>query len=132
MWYNLVNIEKEVIVETTRCSECNESIGEDEICCPFCNADFEECLKVETLGNLKSIGEGLCFSDQKDKTVLLDEYEERYSNPSPDVAKRILFSLMDNILGRSGYVNVWDSTQSKDKEKLLQTNLEMIRSNMTS
>ncbi len=37
---NVINIEKGVVVETMRCPECGDSIGEDEIDCPFCDANI--------------------------------------------------------------------------------------------
>ncbi|MDO8507395.1 MAG: hypothetical protein Q7S53_02410 [bacterium] len=34
---------------------------------------------------------------------LLDEYENRYETPRLDIAKNILFTIADDIFGRSGF-----------------------------
>ncbi len=59
---------------------------------------------------------------------LLEEYRNRRENPPTEIAKRILFALMNDILGRKGYDDVWDDTDGADKEELLQTNLAEIQS----
>ncbi len=58
---------------------------------------------------------------------LLDEYDDRRQNPPDDVAKRILFDVIDDITGRRGFD--WDEIidDREIKEELLETNLEKIR-----
>jgi hypothetical protein len=58
---------------------------------------------------------------------LLDEYYTRRENPPDDVAKRILFDVVDDIIGRRGFD--WDEIidDPEIKEDLLRTNLEKIR-----
>lgn len=61
---------------------------------------------------------------------LLDEYYDRYKNPSDDVSKRILFAVVDDITGRKGFD--WDEIigDNEIKEELLETNLEKIRQHL--
>ena len=57
---------------------------------------------------------------------LLDEYYECRQNPPDDVAKRILFDVIDDITGRGGFD--WDEIcDPETKEEILETNLEKIR-----
>lgn len=57
---------------------------------------------------------------------LLDEYENRYETPRLDIAKNILFTIADDIFGRSGFD--WDEiiNDPETKEELLETNLDKI------
>ncbi|MFA6436751.1 MAG: hypothetical protein WC242_01365 [Candidatus Paceibacterota bacterium] len=59
---------------------------------------------------------------------LLDEYRNCSTNPPTDVAKRILFDVIDDITSRSGWD--WDDDPVVDdetKEEILETNLEKIQ-----
>ncbi len=88
MWYNVFNTEKEVEVETMRCPECGDSIGEDEIDCPLCDAnifgDQEELDQTFTEGKeaqMLFIGKMTGWSGVlKDRLVVVSDQDIREEN----------------------------------------------------
>lgn len=58
---------------------------------------------------------------------LLDEFYESRSDESREVAKKILFSVFGNILGRSGFDHAWDACDADVQEEILSDNLEKIQ-----
>jgi hypothetical protein len=63
MWYNLINIERGDLVETIQCPECSVSIGEDEICCPFCDTGILSQLIIK--GDLIKATKGYVIQNAK-------------------------------------------------------------------
>ncbi len=61
---------------------------------------------------------------------LLDEYYKHHKNPPDDVAKRILFDVIDDLTSRKGVDSAWDECDDEIKEEILETNLEKIRSHL--
>lgn len=66
-----------------------------------------------------------------DTMSLLEEYYERYEKPPEDKAKKILFAVVDDLLGRKGFDNEWDGCDTEIREEILQTNLEKIQKQLS-
>ena len=62
---------------------------------------------------------------------LLDEYYNRHDNPPQDPAKKILFAVINDLTGRSGFDGCWDGMRKEDQEELLNTNLRKIQKQMS-
>jgi hypothetical protein len=62
---------------------------------------------------------------------LLDEYSDRYDKSPEDPAKKILFAVVNDLTGRSGFDGIWDGMQKDDQEELLNTNLRKIQKQMS-
>jgi hypothetical protein len=58
---------------------------------------------------------------------LLDEYYARRDNPPQDLAKRILFTIMDDILDRKRFDNAWDNFDDEVREEIFTSNLAAIQ-----
>lgn len=61
---------------------------------------------------------------------LLGEYQDRYTHPPTDQAKKILFDVLDDILGRKGFDYGWDECGSEIREEILQTNLAIVQGHL--
>lgn len=57
---------------------------------------------------------------------LLDEYQNRFRVSPTDPAKKILFAVMNDLLGRGGFDNIWDGCDDETREEILQSNLARI------
>lgn len=64
--------------------------------------------------------------------TLLDEFRCRYETQPTEPAKRILFAVMDDVLGRKGFDNEWDGIDKEIREEILATNLENVRRNLSA
>lgn len=63
-----------------------------------------------------------------DEYPLLDEYEKRYEKPPTDAEKRILFTVIEDIMSRKGWKWDWENEVSDaTKEEILETNFRKIR-----
>lgn len=62
---------------------------------------------------------------------LLDEYYNRHDNPPQDPAKKILFAVINDLTGRSGFDGCWDQMRKGDQEELLNTILRKIQKQLS-
>lgn len=62
--------------------------------------------------------------------TLVEEFREYHEVKPTDPAKKILFAVLHNLFGRKGLDNEWDGIDDDVREKLLETNLEIIRTNL--
>ena len=61
---------------------------------------------------------------------LLDEFQNRYQTKPTEPAKKILFGVLGDLLGRKGFDNEWDGIDDETKEELLTENLEIVQKNL--
>ena len=61
---------------------------------------------------------------------LLQEFRDRHKVKPTEPAKQILFAVMGDLLGRSGFDGTWDGIDDEDKEDLLTENLEIVKRNL--
>ncbi len=61
---------------------------------------------------------------------LLEEFGNRYTEKPTEPAKVILFGIIDDLTGRSGFGNEWDAIDPDIKEELLETNLKIVTENL--
>lgn len=63
---------------------------------------------------------------------LLDEYRDKLENPPEDLAKKILFDVIDDITGRRDcdFLGVIEDDEIEDE--ILSTNLEIIRKHLST
>ncbi|AKM77864.1 MAG: hypothetical protein UX49_C0049G0002 [Candidatus Wolfebacteria bacterium GW2011_GWC2_46_275] len=64
-------------------------------------------------------------------TTLLEEFQERYTTKPTEPAKKILFAILGDLTGRRGLDNAWDDIDDDVKEELLESNLEVVKKNMS-
>ena len=62
---------------------------------------------------------------------LLTEFRERYKTAPTEQAKKILFGIIADLTGRKGLDHQWDNIDDDTKEELLETNLGIIRQNLS-
>jgi hypothetical protein len=62
--------------------------------------------------------------------TLLEEFENRYRTEPTEPAKKILFGVLDDLLGRKGFDNEWDGNDRDTKEELLTENLAIVTKNL--
>ncbi len=63
--------------------------------------------------------------------TLLEEFQGRREQKPVEPAKKILFAVLGDLLGRSGFDNQWDAIDDDDiKEELLEENLAIVKRNL--
>jgi hypothetical protein len=62
---------------------------------------------------------------------LLEEFENRYQVQPAEPAKKILFVVMSDLLGRKGFDNEWDGIDDEIREEILSENLGNIQKNLS-
>ena len=62
---------------------------------------------------------------------LLSEFNTRYEPEPTEQAKKILFEIIGDLVGRRGFGSVWDCTNNDTKEELLRSNLEIVQQNLS-
>lgn len=60
----------------------------------------------------------------------LEKFEKRHQEKPTDQAERILFGVLDDLIGRKGFDSEWDGLDDGIKEELLTENLEIVRKNL--
>gem|GEM_PF-2724663 len=63
------------------------------------------------------------------KMTLLEEYQDRYQKPPTELAKQILFELIDDLTCRKGFDWV-ENCDLETREEILETNLENIQNRL--
>jgi len=76
----------------------------------------------ELAGFLKNPPRRETFDDE----LLLEEYYARCTVEPTDPAKKILFAIMNNLLSRSGFNNVWNEIDNETRKEIFAENLELI------
>jgi len=61
--------------------------------------------------------------------TLLEEYQDRYQKPPTELAKQILFELIDDLTCRKGFDWV-ENCDLETREEILETNLENIQNRL--
>ena len=64
--------------------------------------------------------------------MLLKKYYKRKTILKNDLPESILFTLMEDLLDRRGFGDVWDDCDEVVKEEILQTNLKKIQEQISS
>ena len=49
--------------------------------------------------------------------ALLDEFQDRYSNPPTDPAKKVLFAVISDLTGRGGFDGIWDDLDEDTRRR---------------
>ena len=61
---------------------------------------------------------------------LLEEFENSYEEKPTDPAKKILFAVLNDLFGRKGFDNEWDTIDAEIREELLTKNLGIVKKNL--
>ncbi len=62
--------------------------------------------------------------------TLVQEFVRRRLEAPTDPDKKVLFAVLGNLFGRSGFDGEWDGIDQETREEILETNLEIVRANL--
>ncbi len=61
---------------------------------------------------------------------LLQEFLQSDQNAPQDPAKKVLFAVLNDLIGRGGFDGVWDGLDAEIREEILTTNLGIVTKNL--